>query len=398
VSRLAAVVLSVAAVAAALVAPSANGARGLLKGLYDDNQLLYGNPDRNYPILSQLRTDVIRINLYWGGEFGVANRRPASGTDPADPAYDWGIYDRAVNYAAQYGVQVVFSIWGTPGWANRFKGLRYGPTTPADLQKFAYAAARRYSGSFTIKETVPNPDPDAEPGSTIEVDRALPRVRYFLAWNEPNNPAFLLPQYRLVRGKPVIASGREYAKICNAINVGVKQTLVRGDKVGCGVTAPSGNNNPKTLRPSVSPLVFVRAMKAGGARGFDAYAHHPYSKDPNRESPTKKPKNPLTTITLANINTLIAQVTKSFGRKRIWVTEYGYETRPEKRRSLKVTPTQQSRYLTQAFSVARKNPRIDMFTWFMLRDDRNLTVGWQSGLFTVGGARKPAFTAFRRVP
>jgi hypothetical protein len=34
----------------------------------------------------------------------------------------------------------------------------------------------------------------------------------------------------------------------------------------------------------------------------------------------------------------------------------------------------------------------------MLRDDRNLTVGWQSGLFTVGGARKPAFTAFRRVP
>jgi hypothetical protein len=398
VSRVAAAVVLVAALAAAVLAPSATAARGLLKGLYDDTQFLYGNPDRTYPIVSQLKTDVLRVNLYWGGEFGVANRRPANPTNPNDPAYDWGIYDRAVLYAAQYKVQIVFSIWGTPGWANRFRGLRYAPTSMADLQRFAAAAARRYSGTFVRVDTLPNPDPAAEPGSTITQEITLPRVRYWLAWNEPNNPAFLTPQYRLVRGKARIASGATYAKICNAIVSGARSTLLRSTKVACGVTAPSGNNNPKTLRPSVSPIPFMRAMKAGGARGFDAYAHHPYTKDPRRESPTKLPKSPKTTITLANINTLSRELVRLFGNKRLWITEYGYETLPERRVTLRVTPAQQGRYLTQAFAIARKHPRIDMFTWFMLRDDRNTTVGWQSGLFTVGGSRKPAFSAFLNVP
>jgi hypothetical protein len=31
----------------------------------------------------------------------------------------------------------------------------------------------------------------------------------------------------------------------------------------------------------------------------------------------------------------------------------------------------------------------------MLRDDRNLSLGWQSGLMTAGGARKPSFNTFR---
>ena len=36
-----------------------------------------------------------------------------------------------------------------------------------------------------------------------------------------------------------------------------------------------------------------------------------------------------------------------------------------------------------------------MFLWFLLRDEERLG-GWQSGLMTVEGKRKPSFNAFRR--
>ena len=55
----------------------------------------------------------------------------------------------------------------------------------------------------------------------------LPAVRHWLAWNEPNNPAFLRPQYKRVGGKWVIQSAIDYAKICNAIVKGVSQDDAR---------------------------------------------------------------------------------------------------------------------------------------------------------------------------
>jgi hypothetical protein len=381
VSKSVVAVLAVFAVACAALAPTASSASPrLVKGVYEEAQTLYGNPDRSFPILGQLRSEALRVNLYWGGEFGVSTgRRPANPTNPNDPAYDWGIYDRTVHYAAQYNIKVVFSIWGTPGWANRFRGLRFAPLNATDLQRFAFAAARRYSGSF-----------EGEDG------RGIPRVDHWIAWNEPNNPAFLFPQYRLVRGKATIASARDYARICNAITRGVKQARIRAQKVACGVTAPRGNNNPSTLRASISPLAFLRAMKAAGARGFDAYAHHPYYGRP-AETPSTAPPGPKTTaITLGNINVLIREFTRLYGRKPLWITEYGYQTRPQDR-IFGVSYAQQARYLTQAFAMARRHPRIDMMLWFLMRDDRR-AAGWQSGFITSSGVRKPSFLAFQRVP
>jgi hypothetical protein len=37
-----------------------------------------------------------------------------------------------------------------------------------------------------------------------------------------------------------------------------------------------------------------------------------------------------------------------------------------------------------------------MFVWFLIKDERSLA-GWQSGFFTASGARKPSYTAFRRL-
>ena len=79
---------------------------------------------------------------------------------------------------------------------------------------------------------------------------------------------------------------------------------------------------------------------------------------------------------------------------RIWITEYGYQTNPPDT-TYGVTWSKQAKYLTQAVAIARTNPRIDMFLWFLLRDEERLG-GWQSGLTTFDGKRKPSLDAFRR--
>ena len=80
-----------------------------------------------FPQLKQLKTQLIRVNLVWGGPNGVAKRRPVNPTNPNDPAYDWSVYDRTVFFAQQYGMKVVFSIVGTPPWANGAAGVNVAP-------------------------------------------------------------------------------------------------------------------------------------------------------------------------------------------------------------------------------------------------------------------------------
>jgi hypothetical protein len=372
----------VALCAAALVAATAqpgHASRYMRVGIYDEAQTLYGPVETTFALFKQLHVQEVRLNLYWGGPYGVAKTRPKSATNPNDPAYDWALYDRTVDYAQQSGVHVLFSIYGTPAWANGGKKQNVAPTRATDLRNFAYAAARRYSGVWKGDD-----------------DRTLPAVREWLAWNEPNNPVFLTPQWRHAANGWVIQSAVDYAKICNAVYNGVHATLQGNERVACGVTAPRGNNEASSPRPSVSPLAFLRAAKKGGLKTFDAWAHHPYYAGP-ADQPTTKPVTakgaPTTAVTLGNIGDLIKEVTKLYGNKRIWITEYGYQTNPPDS-VYGVSYAKQAAYLKQAFAVARQNPRIDMMMWFLLKDDPNPN-GWQSGLISASGAKKPSFNAFK---
>jgi len=359
------------AVAAVLAVPAASASRGLLVGILDDANTL-NFPTQTFATLAALHAQVARVNLSWRA---VAPTRPARPGDPTDPAYRWGEYDAAVSAAKANGVKVLLSIVGTPAWANGGGPAAKAPTSATDLHAFAYAAARRYSGSFS--------GPDATP---------LPAVRLWLAWNEPNNPVYLAPQYvRTSRGW-VMKSALDYARICAAIYGGVHATGIAGEKVGCGATAPRGNNAPGSSRPSVSPLAFLRAVKAAGLRRFDAWAHHPYPGSPF-ETPTSRPSS-ATAITLGNIDVLQAELRRLYGPTRLWLTEYGWQTNPPDA-LLGVSWAKQSAYLTQAVAIARRNPGIDMLVWFLLKDDPVLS-GWQSGLETAVGRHKPAFAAFRR--
>ncbi len=85
-------------------------------------------------------------------------------------------------------------------------------------------------------------------------------------------------------------------------------------------------------------------------------------------------------------------MTRLYGNKRIWITEYGYQTNPPDR-LFGVSFAKQALYLKQSYAIAKKNPRVDMFLWFLLRDEVRYD-GWQSGLLTASGRKKPSYNAF----
>jgi hypothetical protein len=362
--------------AVVVAAPSASAKPHMLVGLLDQASTFY-SPNTAFPILKKLRVQVVRADLYWGGtDFAVSKERPADARDPDDPAYDWTAYDRYVTYAARYNVKVLFTIWGTPRWANGGKLPRYAPKNFADLRNFAYAAALHFSGTETDKD-----------------GNQIPAVHLWTAWNEPNQRFQLMPQYKRVGGKYVMQSAIDYAKICTAVYTGVHSTLQNGEKVACGVTAPLGNDNPRGARGSPTPMSFMAAVKKAGLKKFDAWAHNPYSGP--HETPTTKPRS-RGAVTLGNIDKLITQLTAFWGRKRLWLTEYAYQTNPPDK-AFGVSFSKQALYLKQAYAIAWKNPRIDMMLWFQLKDEPGIG-GWQSGLMTARGTKKPAFLTFSRLP
>ncbi|MDH4176096.1 MAG: DUF5722 domain-containing protein [Thermoleophilia bacterium] len=376
-----ALLLATAVYAVALVlAPTADASRFLRIGIYDDAEILFGNPDYVFPILQQMSTKLIRANLRWGGPNGVANTRPGNPSDPADPAYDWSAYDRTVLRGKAIGAEVMLSIVGTPSWANGGRPWNTAPTKAIDLRRFAVAAARRYNGTF------------------VGPDGRLPAVRLWLAWNEPNNPVFLQPQYAQVGSRWVLQSAKDYARICDSIASGVK-SIQRKARVACGVTAPRGNNNPTSNRPSSSPITFLRAMKAAGASGFDAYAHHPYYGTRNETPSTPPPQGArgqaATAVTLGNFEVLAKEVKRLYGNVRLWVTEYGYQTSPPDR-LFGVTWANQANYMREAYLKLRANPKVDVFVWFLLRDEARLG-GWQSGVYTRRYIRKDAREVFEQI-
>ena len=370
-------------------------------GVTDDGMFLW-TPEVAFPTLAELKPDVIRSWIRWDE---VAHRRPAHGANHRDPAYDWHRYDRIALLAKAQNIRVLFTIVGTPGWANGHKGWNYPPYDMTDLRHFAYAAAMRYSGTQRLDGILTTLPPLPLPGgNTFSTATTLPAVDMWTAWNEPNLGFFLTPHRIKARTPWAIAAGKAYAQICNAVMGGIhaaKLDLRRSgagfvrEKVACGVTAP--RKKVTAPRKSAAPIEFLRAMKRFGAK-FDVYAHHPH--------PPSKADTPLTrprgkhTVSMGNINKLTREVARLYGRKkRVWLTEYAYQTSPPD--CTGVTQEQQALYMQQAYERARRHAKIDMLIWFLIRDEPGKPAldcaysGWQSGLQAVDGTRKPAFAVFR---
>jgi hypothetical protein len=355
----------VAALAALLSPAVASSAPRMYVGFHDDVAFRW-NANRA-EVLDQARganATIVRTLVDWSK---TAPTRPANATNSFDPAYRFDDVDELVRNAQQRGLEVLITIWGTPKWANGGKTPNVVPRNVRDLQNFARAIASRYSGRLA----------------------QYPFVGRYSIWNESNLQLFLSPQFD-AQGRSV--GPRLYAKMYAAAYAGIKAGNSRA-QVAIGSTSSHGRDKRLNGKSDThSPGRFAQLVAAANPRlKFAAWAQHPYP-TPQYLKPTQKVKWP--NVTLASFPRFEQSLDKWFKRKgiRIWITEYGYETKPDGEPK-GVTRAQQAAYTTQALAIARKDARVDMFVWFIFRDDE--TSLWQSGLQTRSGVAKPALARFR---
>ena len=303
-------------------------------GIQDDAWIAHGPgalPDR-VASLDRLGVEVVRFTIHWN-ETEVARGR-----------HDWRIPDAVLGALRARGIRPLVTLSGTPAWANGGRAANVPPRTGADFGRFAAAAAARY-----------------------------PWVRDWTIWNEPNQTRFLRP-----------ASTRVYvSKLLNPAYRAI-HARIRGARVGGGETAPRADSGGR------APGAGLRGLRAPGAR-LDADAHHPYPTSRN-ETPSAGGCGHCATITMATLGRLLREVERAWPGKRIWLTEYGYQTNPPDR-YLGVSHQAQARYLGEGSLVAYRAPRVDLLIHYLVRDEAD--VGrFQSGLFTAKGAAKPSAAAF----
>jgi hypothetical protein len=350
---------------AALLSPAvASAAPRMYVGFHDDPNFRY--EERRAEMLDQVRSThatIVRTLVTWAN---VAPKRPANAADPFDRAYRFNDLDELVRNAQVRDMEVLITLWGTPKWANGGKTPNFLPKKLSDFTAFARAVASRYSGRY--------------PG--------YPYVRFYSIWNESNLQLFLAPQFD-AKGRSV--GPRNYAKLAAAGYAGVKSGNA-GAKVAIGSTSSAGRDKPlKGKSETHSPGRFAQLVAAANPRlRFDAWAQHPYPV-PANQKPLQRVKWP--NVTLSAFPRFEKSLDTWFKRKnvRIWITEYGHEVKQDGEPK-GVSRSQQAAYAAQSLAVSKKDSRVDMFIWFVFRD--NATSLWQSGLRTRSGAAKPSLARF----
>jgi hypothetical protein len=344
--------------------PAASAASRMYVGFQDDPSFRFRDDRQtNLDAAEAAHATIIRSQVTWAN---VVPTRPENPTDPFDPAYArLADVDEFVRSAERRGMEVLLTIYGTPEWANGGNAPNVAPTDMDDLKNFAQALASRYSGRF--------------PG--------FPYVRFFSIWNEPNLAQFLTPQFGS-RGRDVAPA--VYARMFKAAYAGIKSGNPNA-AVGIGETSGRGHDRPTPgIQDSHSPIRFAELVaKADPTLRFDAWAEHPYPTTPS-QPPTAKVRLP--NVSLAQISDFEKALNKAFGRRStpIWITEYSHETKPEEPRG--VSYATQASYARTALALAKAEPSIRMFIWFVFRDDPSDP--WQSGIVDEDGTRKPAFATF----
>ena len=338
--------LALAAVVVALLLPAAAGASPFVRyGIQDDAYLASGpSLEPSLQTLDELGVGLVRYMVNWRE---VAPKKPREPANPGDPAYRWTDTDAILGALHAHGISVLVTLDRAPAWANGGKGSNVAPTGKYALADFAIAVAKRY-----------------------------PWLRLWEIWNEPNLQSFLKPNSPQVYVQRLLNPA--YAAL---------HALDRADRVAGGATSP------RSTATGLSPVRFMRGMRAAHAR-LDAYSHHPY--------PVTRGERPFGfakgvcryctgVLTLANLPKLVAEVRRDFGPKRIWLTEYGYNTNPPNPAG--VSWTQQAQYLAEAAWRVRSTPSVDLLIQFMLEDEPRSN-GWQTGLMSSTGLLKPSFNSF----
>jgi hypothetical protein len=383
----------------------ASGAIGAGQAQASTNQKLYfeGSTDLLEPTtrpaaLAQLQTlgvKALRVELNW---YSVAPA-PSSATKPSFEAtnpgnYNWGQYDILIAEAKRLGWQVLLTVTApVPRWATANKKAPY-TYRPDDLsfQEFMTAVGHHYASQVSL----------------------------YSIWNEPNEPAYLMPQWT-AKGQP--ASGRIYRGLYQSGYAGLKAGLQaagvsRAPQVLFGETAPVGDDTVNVRKEKsaallhpVAPLAFMREAlclnakyKKSGTCGelqMTGYAHHAYFPAAGPKYVWKQ-KDSVTIASLSRLSNALNLAARAHaipGGVPIYLTEFGVQSKPNKYEG--VSPAKQAEYDAIAEHMAYEDPRVAAFSQYLFKDDPvsgRLTasgaVGFQTGLEYISGARKPLYYGF----
>jgi hypothetical protein len=345
---------------------------------------------------------VARTAVTWSAHVPGGTTKPAGfdARNPGDPQYDWTSTDAFVRAAAARDIEPLLTIYSAPPWAegddaadraNRFGDPGAYRPNAKEFGDFIHAAATRYSGNF--------PDP-SNPG------QSLPRVRYWQMWNEPN-----FGQYIGSRTKAEIPL--VYSKLLNAGYDEAKGVSSSNLVLTAGL-GPYGNNGHAT---DVEPQVFMRSLMCLTGRGgtrlrekrsckypkprFDIWTQHPYTfggtptthaGHPDSAGMGDMPEVKRTLDFARRAGTL-----GGGGRKRLWVTEFGWFSNPPgiragDGRELGLPLSRQADYLSEsAYRLWRIG--FEGLVWYGLTDPE----GFPTGLYLGSGfdRPKPALEAFK---
>jgi hypothetical protein len=372
---------------------------------------------------------------------------PLSGKVPSDfnaadpnayPDANWAALDEVVRDARQYGMTLDFTLaGGAPVWAE-------GPGIPGSTQRddlnyawkpkasayaqFVHAVGERYDGTFRPHGVGP----------------ALPAVRFWAIWNEPNFGEDLGPQ--AIDGSSVSVAPNMYRGLLNAGWSALQATGHGHDTILIGEYAARGiTGGPNTHAPQgypgnygqTKPLIFIRTLycvdslyqplrgsiarsegcpaNAAGSRGFrsqnpalfnaSGVGDHPYGGNLSPVSDGISDPNFAAFAGLGNLASVLdrtQRVYRSAKRFPIYGDEYGYITNPPNRGVVSggghyPSPATAAYYINWAEYLSYKNPRIRSYMQFLLTDPPivNGQGLFASGLLTAGGAQKPTYSAYR---
>lgn len=345
--------------------------------------------------MQALGVKAIRVEMSWWAVAPGQNSASKPSFEAANPgSYDWGEFEAVIAEAQRLHWQVLLTVTSpVPRWAtSNLKAPYITRPDDQDFEEFMTAVGHQFGSQVSL----------------------------FSIWNEPNHPAFLLPQWKS-NGTP--ESPRIYRGLYQAGYAGLQAAGLTHPRVLFGETAPVGYDNIKSLLRTektkalltpVAPLEFMREAlclnskykKAGSCAELQmtGFADHPYSK---AAGPSYVPKE-ADDVTIGAISRLSRALNLAAAAHAIpagvnmYLTEFGVQSKPNKYQGVPVA--QQAEYDAIAEHMAYENPRVAAFSQYLLKDDQlggapgasvnGGTVGFQTGLEYYSGQPKPLYYAW----
>ena len=308
------------------------------------------------------RVGTIRLVIPWG----------ALAPDEKDAKQvDFSSVDPILVSAAENGVRVVPTIYGTPTWvAEGLDGYDCdpgcGPYAPTSDE--ALAAWKDF-----VDQLVERYGPDGDLWTAHpELDRVP--VRSWQIWNEQNSPTFYQPE----------VDPASYERLLDTASEAIKDRDPDAEVILGGMFGTPFNGKP----PALSAPDFLRQLYAidGAREQFDAVAAHPYAAHEGK-------------IEL-QVRLLHDEIERADDDAGLWITEVGASS-ADGPNPLDRGPEGQAQQLTDAFTFflnRRRAWNIEGVTWYSWRDTSDPNqCDWcpGSGLFEEASLEpKPAWDAF----